>query len=629
MRLKHVWIKEYKNLRNFRFEFGNTSFLNIFVGKNGTGKSNLLEAIIEIFRHIIEHDNGGDRSTFDYTIEYDIDRTTINISSQDGKLIINGEGRKTVGRTLLPDNILVYYSGQNENVSNIISSYEERFRARIKRADVSESRFFIGVGPDYKELFLTMLLIQPEECKARQFIYNKLGIESVGQELKIELKRPYYADSNRYDIEDRENDRYWKAEGTTKDFLDRLLKCASQPAGGKVRDQGYIANRDCYVEYLGIQDVINEFTGTPQQELFRLFDNLKTLGMLSKIEVQVTLQGGIAVDIKHFSDGQFQSIYIYSIVEIFKDRNCITLLDEPDAFLHPEWQFDFLKQVSDISESMATNNHILMCSHSAATLTSHGQEKITYFDIKNRYANCYDLPKSIAINKLSSDLMYYSMKVSMLSIIESIQIRKMPILFTEGCTDPTIINHAWVKLYEHEKMPFTPLYAFSCNFLAQLLVDQKIYKEMNGLPIFGLFDFDLAFNQWNGIKGNCINSDIYEGMTKKWESGDVFAFMLPIPNNEKIKRQCVNPTTHVHFAHDSLCEIEHLFYGYDLTEEYFKTELCSGGEKIVFCSDGKKIEFAREVVPTLPPSAFETFRPMFEFIKSKCIESTSTVDGSK
>lgn len=627
MRLKHVWIKEYKNLRDFRFEFGNTGFLNIFVGKNGTGKSNLLEAIIEIFRHIIEHDNEGDRLVFDYEVCYDIEGETVNITSKDSKLTINGEERKTVGKTPLPDNILVYYSGQNENVSNVISSYEERFRARIKRADVSESRFFIGVGPDYKELFLTMLLIQPEECKARQFIYNKLGIESVGQELKIELKRPYYADNNRYDIEDRENDRYWKAEGTTKDFLDRLLKCTSQPTGGKVRDQGYIASRDCYVEYLGIQDVIKEFTGTTQQELFRLFDNLKTLGMLSKIEVSLALQGGIDVDIKHFSDGQFQSVYIYSIVEMFKDRNCITLLDEPDAFLHPEWQFDFLKQVDDISESTASNNHILMCSHSAATLTSHGQEKIAYFEIKDSYANCYALKKDIAIKKLSSNLMYYNMKSGILNIIESLQSKKMPILFTEGSTDPTIINHAWVKLYQHEEMPFTPLYAFSCNFLAQLLVDKRIHGEMDGRPVFGLFDFDFAFNQWNGIKGDCISCDVYKGMTKKWASGDAFALMLPIPNNDKIKRQCVNPVTNEHFAHDSLCEIEHLFYGYDLTEEYFKTELCSGGEKIVFCSDGKKIEFAKEVVPTLPPSAFETFRPMFEFIKSKCIESTSTVDG--
>ena len=40
MRLKSVLIKEYKNLRDFSIDFAGDSFLDIFVGKNGSGKSN-------------------------------------------------------------------------------------------------------------------------------------------------------------------------------------------------------------------------------------------------------------------------------------------------------------------------------------------------------------------------------------------------------------------------------------------------------------------------------------------------------------------------------------------------------------------------------------------------------------
>jgi predicted ATPase len=40
MRLKSVWISNYKNLRDFPLSFDGDSFLDIFVGKNGTGKSN-------------------------------------------------------------------------------------------------------------------------------------------------------------------------------------------------------------------------------------------------------------------------------------------------------------------------------------------------------------------------------------------------------------------------------------------------------------------------------------------------------------------------------------------------------------------------------------------------------------
>ena len=46
MRLQHVHISDYKNLKDFTLSFDNDSFLDVFVGKNGTGKSNLFEALI-------------------------------------------------------------------------------------------------------------------------------------------------------------------------------------------------------------------------------------------------------------------------------------------------------------------------------------------------------------------------------------------------------------------------------------------------------------------------------------------------------------------------------------------------------------------------------------------------------
>ena len=52
MRLKHIHISEYKNLKNFSLDFDGDSFIDVFVGKNGTRKSNLFEAIIEIFRQL-------------------------------------------------------------------------------------------------------------------------------------------------------------------------------------------------------------------------------------------------------------------------------------------------------------------------------------------------------------------------------------------------------------------------------------------------------------------------------------------------------------------------------------------------------------------------------------------------
>lgn len=65
--------------------------------------------------------------------------------------------------------------------------------------------------------------------------------------------------------------------------------------------------------------------------------------------------------------------------------------------------------------------------------------------------------------------------------------------------------------------------------------------------------------------------------------------------------------------------IELLFYHESLLETYFeRCELPGDGSRIKF--SGKKVAFAETFVPSLEMESFEVFRPMFEFIKSACIE---------
>lgn len=627
MRLTSLYIGQYKNLRDFSLSFDGGSFIDVFVGKNGTGKSNLFEALIEIFRHLVEFDRDKAACDFNYRIGFEIDGKATEIGWNSGKLTIGGKERKTIGKTPLPDNVLIYYSGHNDTVAKLVEQYEEAFRKRIKRADFDEARYFIDIGPDYKELLLAVLLMQPDACKARQFICQKLGIETVASEAKVVLERPAYATDSRFDIElNDETDRYWQPEGITKTFLDRLHGCINTATDSPVRSEGYFSSDDRYILYFDIAKIRQEFADLSPQELFRQFDNLKTLGMLAEITIPLQLSGGVDATIAHFSDGQFQSVYIYSIVELFKDRNCITLLDEPDSFLHPEWQFDFLKQVFEITDTTAKNNHVLMSSHSAVTLIPHDKKKIKFFDIKGNQANCYDLHKSVAIKKLSADLIKYSEQEQLLSIINAIQIENKPVLFTEGSTDPVILKEAWYKLYDVE-MPFIPFYAFSCTYIKQLLTDNRIHTEMGGLPVFALFDFDKAYDQWNGLNGAVSETDPLKGMIKKWAAGESYALMLPVPANADIQKQVIrNAATGETFGGDSCCEIEHLFYGLEATKNYYQQEPCVGGTKIIFKSDGEKTAFAKEVVPTLASDCFEVFRPMFEFIKSKC---PAAVDGKE
>jgi len=620
MRLKYVYISEYKNLKNFEVDFVGENFLNVIVGKNGSGKSNFFEALVVIFRNLYEFGKESAAVYFDYKLIYELEGRDIEVVFKNLELSIDGADKVKPGDNDLPDNILVYYSGQNDTLEELMNTYEELFSDNVKTAKITDFRKFIRIGKSYKELLLCLLLIQPGSSKPKKFLFEKLGIKQISSDLRLVFSRPNYAKGNsRFDIVNNDNDdKYWKAEGIARQFIDELDECLVVNTGQGVRSEGYFSDNQEYIQYYNINQFLEKFQDLRLHELFRAFDNLKVIGMLSQISIGIKLDSDRDASISDFSDGQFQSIYVYAITELFKESNCITLLDEPDSFLHPEWQFEFLKQVNDISDGASKTNHVLMSSHSAVTLIPHDDTKVKFFDINNALAHCYELPKHVAVKKLSSDIIKFSEQEQLLSILHRVGVENKPVLFTEGHTDAKIIMEAWRKLYE-EEMPFIPYYAFSCTFINQLIRDDRIHNEMNGLPLFALFDFDVAYSQWDGLKGEIIGDDLAKGLIKKWDSGESYALMMPVPDNADVKKQVIkNEQTGESFGDKSCCEIEHMFYGVESLEEYFVKEPCPGGEKIVFISDGAKVDFAEQVVPGLGEESFEVFRPMFEFIKSKC-----------
>ncbi|MES2680881.1 MAG: AAA family ATPase [Bacteroidota bacterium] len=625
MRLYQIHIiGEYKNLKNFKLDFDGKSFIDVFVGKNGTGKSNLFEALIEIFRHLYEKEH---YIPFDYVLQYEIDKNTIEIRFEKGKLLVNGKVTKTVDRKTLPENILIYYSGHNTKISELIKEYEDSFKNEIKDAAIKDTRTFIGIGREYKSLLLAVLLLQPDGNKAKEFIRKKLGISSISDELKITFKRPFYARKNGFDIDTQdEATKFWRPEGITKDFLNNLAGVRpTELKRGRVRDEGYFPRgeekyADEYLLYLDIKDFQEKFKGLKIEELFRQLDNLKTIEMLQEISIDIKLESGMNASINQFSDGQFQSVYIYSIIEIFKDRNCLTFLDEPDSFLHPEWQFDFLKQVFDIADKASKSNHILMSSHSAVTLVPHTQKHIKLFHFVDNNVRCHEVNKTYAINQMSASLVKYSEEEQILSILNSINIENKPVLFTEGSTDPIILKLAWDKLYK-EPIPFIPIMALNCVLLRVLLQDERIFNELGNKPLFGLFDFDEAYNEWNYLKGTRIEKDPYKGLLIDVAEKPSFAFMLPVPKIAEIEKQVIrDKATGETYCHESKMTIEHLFYGDAATHTFFQNEgTPGGGSLIVFKDDSKKkTKFAKEVVKEIDVKHFEVFRPMFEFIKAKC-----------
>ena len=59
MRIDRLYLPNYRNLIDFEVDFDQTSVRQVIVGRNGVGKSNLLEALTWIFRDLDLEDESG------------------------------------------------------------------------------------------------------------------------------------------------------------------------------------------------------------------------------------------------------------------------------------------------------------------------------------------------------------------------------------------------------------------------------------------------------------------------------------------------------------------------------------------------------------------------------------------
>ncbi|WP_033576646.1 AAA family ATPase [Dickeya chrysanthemi] len=105
------------------------------IGQNGTGKSNLIEALITIFRDVdLDRD-----AAFDYMLEYSIRGYVVRIEADTSKqkrpyVWVNdkneSQGYLLKNRELLPAHIFAYYSGRNERIEALFQEHQRRFNQR-------------------------------------------------------------------------------------------------------------------------------------------------------------------------------------------------------------------------------------------------------------------------------------------------------------------------------------------------------------------------------------------------------------------------------------------------------------------------------------------------------------------
>jgi predicted ATPase len=361
MRLDRLAVADYRNLRSFEIDFDENQPITVLLGHNGTGKSNLIEVIVEIFRDL----EIGATPKFAYSMEYvcrdhkvkvDADPARSNrrvVVTIDEKAITQTALHEELD-TVLPNHVFAYYSGWSTRLERQFDRPTRRHYNLIlnsKDKDLPLRRLFY-CRKEYSQLvLLAFFLATPSSVRA--LLQHYLGIKRFESALFV-LKTPWWGEIKPNKARQREADpRFWYARGAFTGFLDRLWDRALAPIRNlesverDIRRQGEKTER----LYLFIKDQAQleglKETHDEPKDLFGYLESLFLCDLIDEVRVTVERTDGTRLNFTQMSEGEQQLLTVLGLLLFTQNEESLYLLDEPDTHLNPVWAYDFLKLLQD------------------------------------------------------------------------------------------------------------------------------------------------------------------------------------------------------------------------------------------------------------------------------------------
>lgn len=440
MHIQRVKIKNFRNLRDFELSFtekttdtfvegGQITFKShAIIGANGTGKSNLLEALIIIFRDL----DLNEPAKLDYELDYNIRNHNIEIEALRGKrpqVIIDGNAVPAKqlsddAREFLPSNLFVYYSGRNERIEKLFQAHQRRFNRRMeitaeeylpehlltnftgqeeqaeaianyqRRADRQRERlgedqlrrlFYCRGG--HSQLVLLACLLSKDEAFIR--LLNDLNIVEIDSALFV-LKQPHRLRQNLEERDILEGDkRFWYARGEViNEFLDKLWQLAVAPiehTESKLIDfRGRTEKQEQIYLFLPSMQKLRELGSLvgEAERFFRYAEAAYIGDLIDEIRINIKhkdTEGNISLD--QLSEGEMQFLTVLGLMRITSQDHCLFLLDEPDTHLNPIWKLRYFDEIEKIinknaSQTIAGNSQIIITTHDPIMIGSLRREQV-------------------------------------------------------------------------------------------------------------------------------------------------------------------------------------------------------------------------------------------------------------
>ncbi|WOD18274.1 AAA family ATPase [Paraburkholderia kirstenboschensis] len=418
---------QFKNLKNVTVDFDQDHWVTVIIGWNGTGKSNVLEALAIIFRDLITYKGmsaekrkgipqfafklsyrmgaGEDLRHIHIDADPDREKEPFLICVADAKQIEQNDllhrvldssddaDKKPQGEPIkltaflngeteyLPRYVFSYYSGESPRMQEVFEPYLKDYYQNLvtSKVDPAPKRLFYAL-PVHSQFVLLAFLIQTDQ-KVKEFLEQELGIDpdSGIESVLFVLREPPWNSKDG-------DPRFWYARGLVQRFLDRLMTASLAPITIKRRLKTSIWNKNQSAheyKYLYVKDVesLRTFVGSqPANEFFRDLESTYVSELIEEIRIRVRLKKNDgSVTFRELSEGEQQLLTVLGLLRFTAEEESLFLLDEPDTHLNPRWcvkYLNYLKSFVGQNSDAQDNSHIVLTTHNPLAIAELVKEQV-------------------------------------------------------------------------------------------------------------------------------------------------------------------------------------------------------------------------------------------------------------
>jgi len=427
-RLVDLWLEDFKNLKDYTVHFNPTQGLDVVLGWNGTGKSNLFEALVIVFRDLHEwweKNRWPDKPMNGYRLSYEMDEHIVEITWRPAQMkrpelkrgpiprkAKSGAELESIKREQLPLPRFVfgYYSGPtNRLAEHFLPMKQDHYdRLRLAKADdaktlaklLEQRRFFCAETHHAKYVLLGFSY--KKDAKISEFLENRLRIVGFESALFI-IRRPLWAKSG-----SRAED-FWGATGIMRRVMERLRRYAIAPMVLQQKvNYGYRSTtEDHYYFFLPDPESLHSFAAEYQdaRTFFLALESTDFSELIHDVKIQVRVKSTntqqVSITFHQLSEGEQQLLMVLGLMRFTKSHQSLVLLDEPDTHLNPHWSVDYIQDLARVMSDNAIESteqqtsQILMATHDPLVIASLLKEQIHLLKRDTQTGACKWEPASV------------------------------------------------------------------------------------------------------------------------------------------------------------------------------------------------------------------------------------------